>query len=97
MSRVLHFTTEPRMTPLPEEMLNTLRAKKKIHGYSFPRGHILDFTKPTEFANDKFEFDENGRKFSTRVEKTVRKGEIAQYEQFLLFPQCFQEICTVDT
>ena len=25
------------------------------------------------------------------------KGEIARYEQFLLFPQCFQKICTADT
>ena len=24
-----------------------------------------------------------------RVENTVGKGEIARYEQFLLFPQCF--------
>ena len=24
---------------------------------------------------------------------TVGKGEIAHYEQFLLFPQCFQEAC----
>ena len=36
-----------------------------------------------------FKFDENGRKFSKRVENTVGKGEIARYEQFLLFPQCF--------
>ena len=28
------------------------------------------------------------------VENTVGKGEIAHYEQFLLFPQCFQETCT---
>ena len=27
------------------------------------------------------------------VEKTVGKGEIARYEQFLLFPQCFQKAC----
>ena len=27
------------------------------------------------------------------VENTVRKGEIARYEQFLLFPQCFQKAC----
>ena len=27
------------------------------------------------------------------VENTVGKGEIALYEQFLLFPQCFQKIC----
>ena len=27
------------------------------------------------------------------VENTVGKGEIAHYEQFLLFPQCFQMPC----
>ena len=30
---------------------------------------------------------------SPRVENIVRKGEIACYEQFLLFPQCFQKAC----
>ena len=30
-------------------------------------------------------------KLSKRVENTVGKGEIARYEQFLLFPQCFQK------
>ena len=40
----------------------------------------------TEFADDKFKFNENGRKFSKRVENIVGKGEIARYEQFLLFP-----------
>ena len=39
-----------------------------------------------EFANDSFKFDENGRKSSIQVENTVGKGEIAHYEQFLLFP-----------
>ena len=29
--------------------------------------------------------------------KTLRKGEIACYEQFLLFPQCFRKISTADT
>ena len=28
-----------------------------------------------------------------RVENIVGKGEIARYEQFLLFPQCFQKAC----
>ena len=50
-----------------------------------------------EFADDNFEFDENGGKFSKRVENTVRKGEIARFVQFLLFPQCFQKACTEDT
>ena len=41
-------------------------------------------------TDDNFKFDENGRKFSKSVEDTVGKGEIARYEQFLLFPKCFQ-------
>ena len=28
-----------------------------------------------------------------QVENTVGKGEIAHYEQFLLFPLCFQKAC----
>ena len=44
-------------------------------------------------ADDNFKFDENTRNFSERVENTVGKGEIARYEQFLLFPQCFQKAC----
>ena len=46
-----------------------------------------------EFADDNFKFDENGRKLSRWVENTVGKGEIARYEQFLLFLQCFQKAC----
>ena len=53
----------------------------------------LDSSKLKEFAEDNFKFDENGRKVSKRVENTVGKGEIARYEQFLLFPQCFQKAC----
>ena len=43
-----------------------------------------------KFADDNFKFDESGRKLSKLVENTVGKGEIAHYEQFLLFPQCFK-------
>ena len=33
-----------------------------------------------------------------KVEKhIVGKEEIARYEQFILFPSCFQKTCTVDT
>ena len=35
-------------------------------------------------------------KFSNRVENTVGKRETACYEQFILFKQCFQKICTPD-
>ena len=63
----------------------------------FPKRHILDSSKLKDFADDNFKFDENGRKFSEWVESTVGKGEIARYEQFLLFPHCFQKTCTADT
>ena len=51
-----------------------------------------------------FKFDENSRKFSKQVENTVGKqventvgkGEIDRYEQFLLFPQCFQKACFLE-
>ena len=49
------------------------------------------------FKTENFKFDENGRKFSKEIENTWEKGEIALYEQFLLFPQCFQKTCTADT
>ena len=35
-------------------------------------------------------------KFSKQVEKTVGKGEIDRYEQFLLFPQWFHKTCTAE-
>ena len=48
-------------------------------------------SKLKQFADHNSKFDENGRKLSKQVENTVGKGEIARYEQFLLFPQCFQK------
>ena len=32
-----------------------------------------------------------------QLKNTVEKGETACYEQFLVFPQCFQKTCTADT
>ena len=58
-----------------------------------PDDTILDWSKLKQYADDNFKFDENSRKFSTWVENTVGKGEIARYEQFVLFPQCFQKAC----
>ena len=37
-----------------------------------------------------------GRQLSDGVENIVGIGEIAHYEQFLLFPQCFQKLSAVD-
>ena len=52
---------------------------------------ILDWPKLKEIADNNFRLDENGKELSKRAENTVGKGEIARYEQFLLFPRCFQE------
>ena len=57
---------------------------------------ILDASKLKEFAGDNFKFDEDDRMFTKRGENAGGKGEIARYEQFLLFPQCFQKTFTVD-
>ena len=62
-----------------------------------PDDKILDRSKLKQSADNSFKYDENSRKFSKQVENTVGKGEIARYEQFLLFPQCFQQTCPADT
>ena len=62
-------------------------------GQPITRRQILDSSKLKEFADNNFKFDENGRNLSKRVENTVGKGEIACYEQFFLFSQCFQKAC----
>ena len=67
--------------------------RQKITINPLPDDKILDRSKLKQFADDNFKFYENGRKLSKRVENTVGRGEIARYEQFLLFPQCFQKAC----
>ena len=62
----------------------------------FPNDKFLDSSKLKEFADDNINFVENDRKLFKQEENTVGKGEIARYEQFLLFPQCFQKTCTAD-
>ena len=59
---------------------------------SLPDDKILDRSKLKQSADDNFKFDENSRKFSTRVENTVSKGKIVRYEQFLLCP-LFSKAC----
>ena len=41
---------------------------------TFPKRQILDASKLKEFSDDNLKFDENGRKFSKRVENIVGKG-----------------------
>ena len=44
----------------------------------FPKQIILDSSILKDLAVDNFRFDENGKKYSKRVENTVGKGEIAR-------------------
>ena len=74
--------------------LLSFRTRKKFYMFE-TLSQTINF-RLKEFAHDNFNFDEYGRKFSKQVENTVGKGEIACYEQFLLFPQCFQKTCTAD-
>ena len=46
---------------------------------SFPKPQILDSSKLKEFADDNFNFVENGNKVFKQVENNVGKGEIAHW------------------
>ena len=63
----------------------------------FPKRRIFRLILSERVCRRQFQFDEYGTKFSEWLESSVGKGEIPRYEQFLLFPQCFQKICTADT
>ena len=60
--------------------------KKKTRFLPLPDDKILNGSNFKQSEDDNFKFDENSRKFFKQVENTVGKGEIALYEQFLLFP-----------
>ena len=66
------------------------------HSLALYRKQISDSSRLEEFGDKKFKINENDGKFLKRVENTVGKGEIARYEQFLLFPQSFQKTWTAD-
>ena len=57
----------------------------------FPNDKILTIPNSKSLQTTIFKLDENGRKLSKHVDNTAR------YEQFLLFPQCFQKTSTADT
>ena len=62
-----------------------------MHFNPLPDDKILDSSKLKDFADDNFKFDENSRKLFKPVENTLGRGEIACYEQFLLFITGFQK------
>ena len=79
------------------ERVNQLKSDCVIaNNLTLSQTTILDSSKLKVFADDNFEFDENAREISKRVENPVGKGEIALFEQFLLFTQCFEKTFTAD-
>ena len=66
-----------------------------LHFNPFPKDTFKIF-QTERVCRRPFKLDENGREFSKLLENTEGKGEIARYEQFLFFPQCFQKACTSD-
>ena len=69
------------------------RKRQKESPYHLTHYQTTNFRlfKLKDFADDNFKFDENSKKLSEWVQNTVGRGEIARYEQFLLFPPCFQK------
>ena len=58
-----------------------------------PDDKTLDLFKLKQSSDNNLEFDVNSRNFSKLVENPVDKREIGCYDQFLLFPHCFQKAC----
>ena len=80
-------TTRKKQLLLFQQCPHIIR-KKCFFPWPFPKQQIVDASKFKAFADDNFEIDENGGKFSKTVENAVRKGEIVCSEQFPLFPLC---------
>ena len=57
---------------------------------------ILDSSKSTEKKIRCQKYGQKGIQLSCLVENIAGKEEIARYEQFLLFPQCFQKLSVDD-
>ena len=68
---------------------------------SLPTDNTLTHYQTTNFrlfqtervCRRQFQIDKIRRKLSKQVKNTAGKGEMARYEQFLLFPQRFQTAC----
>ena len=61
-----------------------------------PHMPILDSSNSTAKNGMMSKIWTNGDTISDLVENIVGKEEISHYEQFLLFPQCFQKQSVVD-
>ena len=98
---IIHFSsaspiiTQSEVSNTPRAFENTVKIEENEVCQTRSLTHY-QMTNFRLFQTEKvcnFKFDKNGTKLSKQVENTVGKGEIAHYEQFLHFPQCFQKAC----
>ena len=73
----------------PDDILTLSQTTNSIRVFQIERVCRQIFLKLSE----RREVFQKGRKH----QNTVEKGEIARYEQFLLFPKCFQKTRIADT
>ena len=102
LQKVLALTVQPGLNQICSPPFGKFLANQSTY---LPHNSVfLTLSKTTNYrlfqiqrvSDNYFEFDENGGEFSISVENTVGKGEIAHFEQFLLFPTEFQKICIAD-
>ena len=105
----MSYENFPRITCISIKLKPDLLCTLKFEGFwsklelslnetkLFPKRQILESSKLKDLADHNFNFDESDRKFSKWEENAVVKGEIARYDQFLLFPQCFEKTYNTDT
>ena len=67
-SHLIQFSTAKKRILVRYGSLTRNKILPMVHCL-FPKRQILDSSKLKEFADDSFKFDENGRKFSKRIEK----------------------------
>ena len=70
-----------------------------IHGSinPLPNNKILEVTKLKAFADEKLNFAKMMIALFDKIENTMRKGENAGDQHFLLFPRCFSQLSSLDS
>ena len=91
--KVYHVQYNPQRSNTIAEGRSIVNVGKLRFALTYYQTTNFSLFQTERFADDNFKFDENRSKLSKLVENTVGNGEIARYEQFLLFPQCFQKAC----
>ena len=79
----IHILYDVNPFTTKSEVLNSNQksnAVVNVHFNPFPNNKSFDPSKLKEFADNNFNFNENGRKFSKRLQNTLEKGEIAPNE-----------------